>query len=487
MTSPDASAAAEGPPATTRTGPQQRPAVPRRVWQVTTVVVVGAFMTQLDGALVNVGLATVADDLHASLRSAQWIVSGYLLALVAGLPLCGWAARRLGAGRLWMWSLAGFTGSSLLCAVADDLPQLIVFRILQGLSGGLLLPAGQTVIAQAAGRGLMGRVMSTAGMALVLGPAAGPVLGGLLIAHASWPWLFLVNVPVGLAGWWFGRRLVPPGEPADGAGFDVPGFVLVALGLSAATYAVSVPGQSRGLTLTGFYGPLLVGCAALAAFGMLSRRRTAPVLNTGLFANSAFSAAAAASFLAGAIQFGALVIWPLYFQLVRGDGVIGTGLAMVGFAVGAATLPLSGRLTDRFGGGPVSLAGGLVTALAFVAAALLPSDAPLLALEACLLLLGIGNALSVVPSSTAAYVTVAPAQLPDAVTLINIFLRLGGAVGAALLVSVLSGGDGGPGAAASYRTAFSCLVLLSVLAVAASACMVLALRGGAGRRGESEQ
>ncbi|NEC87437.1 MFS transporter [Streptomyces sp. SID12501] len=184
-------------------------------------------------------------------------------------------------------------------------------------------------------------------------------------------------------------------------------------GLSAATYAMSLPGRSGGLTHAGFYGPLLPDCAAPAAFGVLGRRSAAPLLNTGLFADKVFSATAASSFLAGAIQFGALVIQALYFQLVRGYDVIDTGLAMVGFAVGAAVLPVSGRLTDRFGGGPVSLAGSLMTTVAFIPAAPLPTDAPLLALEACLLLLGIGNALSVLPSSTAAYVTVDPVTRPE--------------------------------------------------------------------------
>ncbi|MDQ1047517.1 DHA2 family efflux MFS transporter permease subunit [Streptomyces sp. V4I2] len=458
-------------------GPQEPvPGVPRHVWQVTAVVIVGAFITQLDAALVNVGLATVADDLHASLRSTQWIVSGYLLGLVVGLPLCGWGSRRLGAGRLWMWSLGGFTLTSMLCALATDIRLLVLFRILQGLFGGLLLPAGQTVIAQVAGRNLMGRVMSTAGAALVLGPAAGPVIGGLLIAHASWRWLFLVNIPVGLVGLWLGRRLIPRGEPTKAARFDAVGFVLVGAGLSAVTYAVSLSDASDGLTLTTFYGPLVLGCAALVAFGVLTRRTEAPLLNLDLFANKVFMAAAASSLLAGVVQFGALVIWALYFQLVRGYGVVDTGLAMIGFAVGAAVLPFAGKLTDRFGGGPVSLAGAVVTTLAFVPAALLPVDTSLFVLEACLLLLGVGNALSVVPSSTAAYVTVAPPRIPDAVTLINIFLRLGGAVGSALLVSVVSSGSGGATAVSNHRAAFWCLAFFSLASVVSALGVLLAAR-----------
>lgn len=369
-------------------------------------------------------------------------------------------------------------GCQLLGVRAFDVRLLIVFRALQGLTGGLLLPAGQTVIAQVAGRKLMGRVMSTAGMALVLGPAAGPVIGGLLIAHASWRWLFLVNIPVGVLGLWLGLRLIPRAEPSKKpAGFDFRGFVLVGVGLPAVTYAVSLPGRSAQLTSATFYGPLLLGCCALAAFGLLSRRSAAPLLNIGLFTNRVFAAAAASSFLAGVIQIGALVIWALHFQLVRGYDVIDTGLAMVGFAVGAAILPVSGRLTDRFGGGPVSLAGALLTTATFVPAALLPADAPLAVLEVCLLLLGMGNALSVVPSSTAAYVTVDPPHIPDAVTLINIFLRLGGAVGASLLVTVVSRGHGdGSSAVGDYHGAFWCLAAFSLVSVGSALGVLVASR-----------
>ncbi|EFC84568.1 DHA2 family efflux MFS transporter permease subunit [Parafrankia sp. EUN1f] len=452
--------------------------VGRHVWLVSGVVVVGAFMTQLDGALVNVGLATVAQDLGASLSTAQWIVSGYLLALVIGLPLCGWASRRIGAGSLWLWVLTGFTVTSALCAAAPDIGSLVAARAAQGFAGGLLLPAGQTIIAQVSGKKLMGRVMSTVGMALVLGPALGPTVGGLLIAHASWRWLFLVNIPVGAVGLWLGRRLIPRGDRAPGSNFDLTGFALIGIALPALTFAVSWSSDHHGRSLPLIAIPLLVGVVALGAFVRRGRRVQTPLLNTRLLAGRVFAAAAASSFLAGVIQFGALVIWALYFQLARGYDVVETGLAMIGFAAGAAVLPVAGRLTDRFGGGPVSLAGGLLTTMAFVPVALLPDGIDMIVIEGCLFVLGVGNALSVVPSSTAAYVAVEPAQLPDAVTMINVFLRLGGAVGAALLVTVLSWAAGtdataaGSTGSATFHAPFWCLCALSGLFVASASWLV---------------
>ncbi len=456
--------------------PTAAAAVPAHVWPVAWVVVVGAFMTQLDGALVNIGLATIAADLHAPLPSAQWTVSGYLLALVVALPVSGWASARFGAGRVWCWALAGFTVASLLCAWSPTLPLLVAARGLQGLAGGLLLPAGQTVIAQAAGRQQMGRVMSTVGMPLVLGPAIGPTLGGFLIAHASWPWLFLINLPVGAAALWLGSRIIPrDGAPAARVRFDGVGFVLIGVGLLAVTYVVSQAGGAGASVAR----PLALGVVALAAFCWRSRVVAAPLLKVRQFANEVFAAAAAASFCAGALQFGALVIWALYFQLVRGYGLVGSGLAMIGFAAGAALLPVAGRFTDRFGGGPVALAGAVLTAAVFVPVALAPVDTPLVLLEAGLFAFGVANALSVVPASTAAYVTVAPPDLPDAVTQINILLRLGGAVGAALVVAVL-GDQAQPRAAllAGFHAAFWCLALLAAAAIASALVLVRA----AGRR-----
>jgi MFS family permease len=181
---------------TSRTS-RQLTTVPPETWRIAWVIVIGAFMAQLDAALVNVGIATISRQLSASLDTTQWISTGYLLALAAGLPVCGWLSRRAGASRLWLSALAGFTVISGLCACAPTIAVLIVLRIAQGVAGGLLVPAGQTVIGQAAGPQRMGRLMSTAGIAIVIGPALGPALGGLLIAYLSWRWLFLVNLPIG--------------------------------------------------------------------------------------------------------------------------------------------------------------------------------------------------------------------------------------------------------------------------------------------------
>jgi MFS family permease len=156
-------------------------AIGGREWRLAWVIVFGAFAGQLDASVVNVGLHAIGHDLAAPLDLVQWVSSGYLLALAMSLPICGWLGRRMGTGRLWLVALAAFTILSGLCAVAPGIGWLIATRVLQGLAGGILVPAGQTVLGQTVGPSRLGRVMSTLGVGLSLGTAVSPLVGGLVL------------------------------------------------------------------------------------------------------------------------------------------------------------------------------------------------------------------------------------------------------------------------------------------------------------------
>ncbi|MEA2275013.1 MAG: hypothetical protein QOI98_3721, partial [Solirubrobacteraceae bacterium] len=182
------------------------------VLAIAVVVVVGAIMSILDTTIVNIALRTLGEDLHASLKSVQWVSTGYLLSLALVIPLTGWAAERYGARRVWLVSVVLFVAGSALCGAAWSLGSLIGFRVLQGFGGGMIMPAGMILIAQAAGPQRMGRVMSVIGVPMVLAPALGPVIGGLIVDNASWRWIFFVNIPIGAIGLWLGLRRLPRGE-----------------------------------------------------------------------------------------------------------------------------------------------------------------------------------------------------------------------------------------------------------------------------------
>src|SRR5215204_1939604 len=160
---------------------------------VAAVVVLGAVMTVLDSTIVSVAIDTLARDFGSPLPTIQWVMTGYMLALAAVIPITGWAADRFVGKRVWMFSLALFVGASGMCALAWSSESLIAFRVLQGLGGGMVVPVGMTLVAQAAGSERMGRAMSILGVPMMLGPVAGPVVGGLLISTVSWQWIFLIN------------------------------------------------------------------------------------------------------------------------------------------------------------------------------------------------------------------------------------------------------------------------------------------------------
>src|SRR3982075_3585173 len=170
----------------------------RHVWRVSFVVLIGSVMSILDTTIVNVALATLGRELHSTIAEIQWVVTGYLLALAAVIPITGWAARRFGAKRVYIVSLVLFTAGSALCGLATSSTELIVFRVLQGIGGGMILPVGQLMMAEAAGPKRMGRVMSVVAVPAMLAPILGPTLGGVILDNTTWQWIFYVNVPIGI-------------------------------------------------------------------------------------------------------------------------------------------------------------------------------------------------------------------------------------------------------------------------------------------------
>src|SRR3954469_12706187 len=180
-----------------------------RVWRISLVVIVGSIMSILDTTIVNVALETLGRDLHATVSEIQWVVTGYMLSLAAVIPVTGWAARRFGAKRVYIVSLVLFTAGSALCGLATSTEQLIVFRAIQGIGGGMILPIGQLMMADAAGPKRMGRVMSIVAVPMMLAPILGPTLGGLIVDNASWRWIFFVNLPVGVLAAVLAVRFLP--------------------------------------------------------------------------------------------------------------------------------------------------------------------------------------------------------------------------------------------------------------------------------------
>src|SRR3984885_11723129 len=188
------------------------PRIEPHVRRVAIVVILGAIMSVLDTTIVNVALHDLSTDLHATLGGIQWVITGYLLSRAAVIPVTGWAVRRFSARRLYLIALVVFTAGSALCALATSSSELIAFRVIQGVGGGMLTPIGQMILVKAAGPRNMSKVMSIVGVPIVLAPVFGPPIGGLLLQTVGWQWIFEVNVPVGILTLVMALRLLPKDE-----------------------------------------------------------------------------------------------------------------------------------------------------------------------------------------------------------------------------------------------------------------------------------
>ncbi len=323
------------------------------VWRISMVVLVGSIMSILDTTIVNVALATLSRELKASIAEIQWVVTGYMLALAAVIPISGWAARRFGAKRIYLLSLILFTAGSALCGLATSTTELIVFRVLQGLGGGMIMPIGQMMMADVAGPKRMGRVMSIMAVPVMLAPILGPTIGGLILQNVSWRWIFYVNVPIGILGTIAALRVLPSGERGGAGSLDFRGLALMATGLPLFTYGLAEIGITGSFTAVKVVVPILVGLALVGVFVLHALRVKNPLLDLRLYRRPTFSSASLAMFCLAAALFGGMILLPLYWQDVRHESVVVTGLLTGPQGIGAAlAMPIAGKLTDRVGGGP---------------------------------------------------------------------------------------------------------------------------------------
>src|SRR3954469_5168441 len=280
------------------------------------VATLGLIMAVLDSTIVNVALDTLSRDLGAPLSTIQWVSTGYLLTLAAVIPLSGWITERFGSKQTWIASITVFAVGSALCATATSAGELIVFRLLQGLGGGMLVPVGFTLVAQSAGPRRIGRALALIGVPILLAPIFGPIIGGLIVDNAAWQWIFVVNVPIAVVAIVVAARLLQPAAGrADAGAFDWVGALLLSPGLAGIVFGLSEIESHGGIGQPIAFGPLLAGLALVALFIWHSLGVPRPLIDVRLFRSPEFRAAAATTFLLGAALFSMLLVLPLYYQV----------------------------------------------------------------------------------------------------------------------------------------------------------------------------
>jgi EmrB/QacA subfamily drug resistance transporter len=458
------------------------------VWRISAVVIVGSIMSILDTTIVNVALATLGRDLHSSIDQIQWVVTGYMLSLAAVIPVTGWAARRFGAKRVYLVSLVLFTAGSALCGLAGSTTELIAFRVIQGVGGGMILPIGQLMMAEAAGPKRMGRVMSIVAVPAMLAPILGPTIGGLIVDNASWRWIFYVNLPIGVLAVIAAWRILPNVKPQATSTLDYRGLVLMATGLPLLTYGLAEIGATGSFTAAKVVYPILAGIVLIAAFVRHALRIKNPLLDLRLYRKPTFSSASFAMFCLGAALFGGMILLPLYWQEIRHESVVNTGLLTAPQGLGMAlVMPLAGKLSDRLGGGPLALFGVIVTTLATVPFGLIGAHTSVFGLSVAMFVRGTGIGFAFMPAMAAAFAALDRSELAHATPQMNVLQRVGGSIGTAVVAVVLQraliGTHSVSAAASAYGTAFWWSAGLTALAIVPCVILLRAERAARATKG----
>jgi EmrB/QacA subfamily drug resistance transporter len=435
--------------------------IDRALLAVASVVVLGTIMSILDTTVVNVAINTLASDFHTALTTIQWVATGYTLALATVIPLTGWVADRFGTKRLYMISIALFMAGSALSGLAWSAGSLIFFRILQGFGGGMIMPAGMTILTRAAGPHRIGRVMSIIGVPMLLGPIIGPILGGWLVADVSWRWIFFINIPIGVAALFFAARILPRDVPQHEQRLDFVDLLLLSPGLALTIYGLAESNAAGGFGAAKVLIPLVAGIALLIAFVWHALRAENPLIDLRLFADRTFTTSSATLVLVAISVFGSFLLLPLYFQAVRGESALQSGLLLSPQGFGAMlAMPLAGQLTDKTGSGKIVPFGLLGVIAAVLGLTQIGAGTSYVWTSVLLFVFGLGMGFTMMPTFSGAMQTIRRESVARASTALNILQQTGASIGTAVLSVLLAsaltsklGGHGSIGSSAHVSAA----------------------------------
>lgn len=438
---------------------------------VAVVYVSAMLLNTLDTTIINIALSTLAREFNVSPASIESVVIGYLVSLAVFIPVSGWVGDRFGMKRTFLVALAIFTLASLISGFAQTLPQLVLFRILQGVGGGMLTPVGMAMLYRTfppQERIGVGRILM---FATILGPALGPIIGGVILENWPWPWIFFVKVPIGLAALTFGLLFLEEQREDDAGGFDFAGFLLGGLGFAMLMFALS-EGSQRGWGSPMILGILVAGIASIAAFIRVELRIREPMIQMRLFQNRLFRTTLTVSFFGSAAFIGVLYLVPLFLQEALQLTPFEAGITTAPEAIGVVTATqVVARVYPRIGPRRLMSFGLVGVAISILLMALVQLDTSIWVFRALMFALGASIACLFLPNQAASLATITRRDTGRATTLTNVQRQLGSALGVALLSTVLAGI--GPVATTSdgatepnltaYRAAFVAAAIIAVV------------------------
>jgi EmrB/QacA subfamily drug resistance transporter len=440
------------------------------------VFVSAMFMNIMDITIVNVALPTIGRTFHIAPTAVDGVVIAYLVSLAVFIPASGWLGDRFGGKRVLLTAITVFTIGSALCGLAQDMTQLVAFRVLQGAGGGMMAPVGMAMLFRVYPPSERVRAASILTLGTTLAPALGPVLGGFLVTNLSWRWVFFVNVPIGIVAVAFGALFLERSAPIDAGRFDLPGFVLGGAGLGLLMYGVS-EGPLLGWSSSEVMGTCLTGALLLGAFTVVELRTDRPMVDLRLLSNRLFRSTNGVMFLAAAAFLGTLYLVPLYFQDARGLSALQSGLSTFPEALGVMLgAQVASRLVYPRLGPRRHITGGLLgLALSMLALTQLTVTTDLWLVRGLMFLLGFMMAQVMVPNQAASFAMISAESMGRASTFFNTMRQVGSATGVAVLSTVLIGvGSAGASGGIStpdmdaYHLAFLTAALFAFAAMAFS-------------------
>ena len=412
-------------------------------WMVCLTVLLGAIMSAVDTSIVNVALPYMRGNLGASVEEITWVASGYILSSVIVMPVIAFLSARFGRRPFYLFSVFIFTASSMLCGLAWDLPSLITFRVLQGLGGGVLLPISQAILRETFSQKEQGLAMGIYGMAVVIGPAFGPALGGWLTDNFSWPWIFFINIPIGVMNFWMATKYIQ--EPAflvrDKGRIDWLGLLLMTVGLVAMQITFE-KGQDKGWFDSSFIvWTTVTAVVSLILFIWRELIVDRPVVDLTLFKDRNFFCGTLIGAVFGLCLYSTLFLQPLFLQQL-GYTANETGLILIPRSlIMAVAMPLAGRLYNSWGPRNILLAGLGLTVCSYCQFARLSLDVSGQDLIIPQLFQGMGFGMMFVALSTVVLSMIDKPKMTSAVGLYNVIRQIMGSMGIAIVACLLSNGQ----------------------------------------------
>jgi EmrB/QacA subfamily drug resistance transporter len=438
-------------------------------WIVAVVFVCGMFMDIMDTTIVFVATPALAREFNATQASIEWVVLGYLLSLAVWIPASGWIGDRFGTKKVFLFALAMFTLASALCGQAHSLHELIAFRVLQGVGGGMLTPVGTAMLFRAFPPVERAKASTVLIIPTVLAPAIGPIVGGWLVTDVSWRWIFYVNLPVGVVGFVLGALYLREHKEGTAGPFDLAGFLLSGTGLALVLYALS-EGPLKGwrsvtVIVTGTLGVLL-----FVVLVVVETRVKFPILALRLYKERMFRNANIVLTLVYGSFAGVLYILPLFLQELRGLSALQSGLTTFPQAIGVViSSQLVGRLYHRVGPRRLIFWGMLGMSAVTMLLAFGGLHTSLWWIRLIMFGRGICMAFAFVPLQAATYANITPEDTGRASALYSTQRQVAAALGVGTLLTVLLSGSkvGGAPSLSAYQTTFfvgACLVVVAALA-----------------------